>query len=273
MRHARLAACLLLLVLAAGCAQAPGRLPLVRAVDKPPATVLAQTFTPPPPPPPPPAPAPPAQDTWPVVDRAVQVPGPPFQIAEVTAPVAAVFDGPTAPAPRLRLSNRTEHGFARVLLVVGQDGDRWRVLLPIRPNGAIGWIRAGDVQIESINTWIRVQLGAHLLTAGNGSDVIMNQPVAVGTGGTPTPTGTYYLLELIRPISQPYYGPFAYVTSAHSDVFKSFMGGDGTVGIHGTNAPGSIGRSVSHGCIRLDNPSITKLASVLPIGTPVFITP
>ena len=245
----------------------------MRAEARPPATVLAQTFTQPPPPPPPSPAAPAPDDPWPVVDRGVQVPGPPYQVVSVTAPAAAIFDSPTAPAPRLRLSNKSEHGLARVFLVAGQDGDRWRVLLPIRPNGSIGWLRASDVSIQNVNTWIRVQLGAHLLTAGDGTDVVMREPVAVGTGGTPTPTGTYYLLELIRPISQPWYGPYAYVTSAHSDVYRSFDGGDGTVGIHGTNAPGSVGRSVSHGCIRLDNPSITRLASMLPLGTPVFITP
>ena len=197
MRRTRLATCLVLLALAGGCAQAGSRLPLVRAEAGPPATVLAQTLTAPPPPPPPPAaPAPAPDDPWPVVDRGVQVPGPTYQVVSVTAPAAAIFDSPTAPAPRLRLSNKTEHGLARVFLVVGQDGDRWRVLLPIRPNGSIGWLRASDVSIQNVNTWIRVQLGAHLLTAGDGTDVVMREPVAVGTGGTPTPTGTYYLLEL-----------------------------------------------------------------------------
>src|SRR5205807_2466814 len=37
-------------------------------------------------------------------------------------------------------------------------------------------------------------------------------------GGTPTPKGTFYLLEIVRPIWQPYLGPYAYTTSAHSDV-------------------------------------------------------
>jgi lipoprotein-anchoring transpeptidase ErfK/SrfK len=54
-------------------------------------------------------------------------------------------------------------------------------------------------------------------------------------------------------------------------VLHAFMGGDGTVGIHGTNNPGSIGQAVSHGCIRMSNPGISLLARTLPLGTPVFV--
>jgi lipoprotein-anchoring transpeptidase ErfK/SrfK len=43
------------------------------------------------------------------------------------------------------------------------------------------------------------------------------------------------------------------------------------IGLHGTNEPDSIGRDVSHGCIRLRNRDITALAEKLPLGTPVRI--
>ncbi|MDQ4133917.1 MAG: L,D-transpeptidase, partial [Actinomycetota bacterium] len=45
------------------------------------------------------------------------------------------------------------------------------------------------------------------------------------------------------------------------------------VGIHGTNDPSGLGRSVSHGCIRMSNRGITALAKTLPLGTPVEIVP
>ncbi len=212
-------------------------------------------------------------DEWPVVDPNVQLGPPPYHIAEVTGPVVHVFDSPTAAAPRLQLPRRTEHGLSRVLLMVAPEGDRFKVLLPIRPNNAIGWVPASEVSIQEVNYWIRIQTASHTMTVGDGTQLVDQEPVAVGTGGTPTPVGTFYLTELIRPIGQPYYGPYAYTLSAHSDVLHSFMGGDGTIGLHGTNAPGSIGRAVSHGCIRVSNPTITKLAATLPLGTPVFVTP
>ena len=46
--------------------------------------------------------------------------------------------------------------------------------------------------------------------------------------------------------------------------------GDGYA-LHGTNKPETIGRSVSHGCVRLRNEDIAKLYEIVPVGTAVFI--
>ena len=46
--------------------------------------------------------------------------------------------------------------------------------------------------------------------------------------------------------------------------------GDGYA-LHGTNAPNTIGRSVSHGCVRLRNEDIETLYRMIPVGTPVYI--
>jgi lipoprotein-anchoring transpeptidase ErfK/SrfK len=46
--------------------------------------------------------------------------------------------------------------------------------------------------------------------------------------------------------------------------------GDGYA-LHGTDAPGSIGHAVSHGCVRLRNEDIDYLYSVVATGTPVYI--
>lgn len=42
-------------------------------------------------------------------------------------------------------------------------------------------------------------------------------------------------------------------------------------GIHGTNQPGSIGYSASHGCIRMFNKDISELSRIVEVGTPVKI--
>ena len=42
-------------------------------------------------------------------------------------------------------------------------------------------------------------------------------------------------------------------------------------GIHGTNNPASIGKNVSHGCIRMFNHDVLDLSSRVPIGTRVAI--
>ena len=46
----------------------------------------------------------------------------------------------------------------------------------------------------------------------------------------------------------------------------------GEYAIHGTNAPGSVGHFVSHGCIRMYNADITDLFGRVAVGTTVVVT-
>ncbi|HEY6627827.1 MAG TPA: L,D-transpeptidase, partial [Acidimicrobiia bacterium] len=68
------------------------------------------------------------------------------------------------------------------------------------------------------------------------------------------------------------WGPHAFGLSARSETITEYNGGDGIIGIHGTNRPGSIGNAASLGCVRVPNEMITKLHGMVPIGTPVTIT-
>ena len=67
------------------------------------------------------------------------------------------------------------------------------------------------------------------------------------------------------------YGPLAFITSATSPTLTDWPGG-GIVGIHGTNQPGLIPGRISHGCVRLRNADILRLAKLMPVGTPLTIT-
>jgi lipoprotein-anchoring transpeptidase ErfK/SrfK len=97
--------------------------------------------------------------------------------------------------------------------------------------------------------------------------------VAIGTGATPTPLGRFYIIELLQPPDPTGpYGPFAFGLSGFSETLTSFAGGDGVIGIHGTNDPVALGTDVSHGCIRMANDVIETLAGVIPLGTPVAIS-
>jgi L,D-transpeptidase catalytic domain len=171
------------------------------------------------------------------------------------------------------LRNPGPYRAPRVFLV-RETRESWlRALLPMEPNGSEGWLRAEDVRLTEHPFRIEIDLDARRLTAYRGERVILREPAAVGTSSTPTPTGRFFTTLLAKPDdpSGPY-GPFALGLSAYSEVLDTFAGGDGQVAIHGTNNPWSIGQAVSHGCIRLPNRSITKLARLLPLGTPVRIT-
>lgn len=195
-------------------------------------------------------------------------------VAEARVASVAVFKASTDLRPWLVLPNPNEDGAQRVFLVKGEQGDWLEVLLPIRPNGTRGWIKASDVEVTTTDWRIRIELNAHRITVWQGADVFLREPIGVGRADTPTPGGEYYIAELLQPPNpNGPYGPYAYGLSGYSDVLKNFAGGSGVIGLHGTNDPAGLGHDVSHGCIRLSNATITKLAHELPLGTPVDIAP
>ncbi|HEU0316518.1 MAG TPA: L,D-transpeptidase, partial [Solirubrobacteraceae bacterium] len=136
-----------------------------------------------------------------------------------------------------------------------------------------GWVRLADVRIVPDPYLLRIDLRRHRLTLLRRGVVIDRAKIGVGRAVTPTPSGVYFLTELFR-LTDPGgpYGPYGFGLSAYSNVLHEFAGADGQIGIHGTNEPAGIGSDVSHGCIRLANPEITRLARLLPLGTPVHIT-
>jgi lipoprotein-anchoring transpeptidase ErfK/SrfK len=193
-------------------------------------------------------------------------------VATARVPKVKVFDVPGADVPRSSMANPNEFDQPLVFLVKTAQPDWLEVMLPVRPNGSRGWVRASDVAVTEDEWRVQVELGAHRLTVWKGTDVVRQETVAVGMPGAPTPTGDYYVTELLDPgnPSGPY-GPWAFGLSAFSDVYTSFAGGPGQIGLHGTNSPGTLGGDVSHGCIRVTNEAIRALADQLPIGTPISI--
>lgn len=169
-------------------------------------------------------------------------------------------------------ANPQPSGAPLVFLLDREEGAWLRVFLPARPNGSTGWVRRGDVNIRGVTFRVDVLRTAHKLRLYERGTLVKEFPVGIGTGNTPTPGGTFYLKELLKPPNPDGdYGPYAYGLSGFSNVLTSFNGGDGVIGLHGTNDPSSIGKDVSHGCIRLRNADVTYLAKRLPLGTPVRI--
>ncbi|MDX6667987.1 MAG: hypothetical protein QOK04_1367 [Solirubrobacteraceae bacterium] len=184
----------------------------------------------------------------------------------------AIYRSPRRLRPYRRLSNPNADGAPLVFLVKQRTPQWLQVYLPTRPNGSVGWIRRHRVTLVGHNFRVKIDLPRHRLTAWNGPSVIANVSIGVGRAVTPTPPGLYYITELLQqPEPDGPYGPFAFGLSVHSDVLHEFEGADGILGVHGTNDPGAIGTDVSHGCIRMTNENITRLAHTLPAGTPVRI--
>ena len=94
--------------------------------------------------------------------------------------------------------------------------------------------------------------------------------VGIGRRGAPTPAGTFYVRDRLTRYASPTYGPIAFGTSATSPTLTDWPAG-GFVGIHGTDRPDLLPGRVSHGCIRLRNADILRLARLMPVGTPVTV--
>jgi lipoprotein-anchoring transpeptidase ErfK/SrfK len=170
------------------------------------------------------------------------------------------------------LASPTASGAPLTLLLAEDPGGDWlRVLLPVRPNGSSGWVRRAEVRVAAVPYRLVMSTREHRLVVEVDGRPVRTMAAASGTGGTPTPAGTFYVTELLRP-TNPGYGPFAFGLSGHSEVLTSFGGGPGRIGVHGTDDAASVGRAASHGCIRLSDADVTWLAARLPLGTPVVVT-
>jgi hypothetical protein len=180
--------------------------------------------------------------------------------------------------PFVRFSPIDGNGVAVVFSVLGARLDAacrptWlHVELPVRPNMSTGWVRAGDLRLAHVRTRILVDLSSHRLRLYRNGRLLIESTVAVGAPATPTPTGRYYVNQRLVTVNpNGAYGPAALGISAFSPVLTNWAEG-GPIGIHGTNEPWSIGRSASHGCVRLPNDVDRRVFAQTPIGTPVIIT-
>lgn len=171
------------------------------------------------------------------------------------------------------MHNPNNLGAPLVFLVIGQRSGGWLVRIPARPNGSTGWIKSSDVTVALTEWSLRISLSHHRLSVYKQGSLQRTITVGLGRPSAPTPKGKFYLTELLQ-ASNPHgaYGPYAYGLSAFSSTFTEFEGGPGQIGMHGTNDPSSIGRNVSHGCIRMSVTNISWLAHRVPAGTPITIT-
>ena len=169
------------------------------------------------------------------------------------------------------------NGVPTVLGVLAVRRDRscapawYRVQLPVRPNGSVGWVRAADVRLSRVTTRIVVDLSNRRVTLYRGGERVLSATAAIGKPGTPTPTGRYYVNQrlLAADPSGPF-GPGAVGISAFSPRLQYWAQG-GPIAIHGTNTPYKLGLAVSYGCVRIANAHLLRLFDEADEGTPVVI--
>jgi len=165
---------------------------------------------------------------------------------------------------------RVQEVFA-VTRQMGTDHRLWyKISVPMRPNGTMGWIPASTVQLAPTVAQIEVHRQSRTIDLYWHGDHVWHAIVAVGAPGMETPLGHYYVAARFVPYDDPFLGVFGVETSGYSRL--SEWPGGGWFGIHGTDMPQLLGQAVSHGCIRVSNLTATKLRQYAPLGTPIAIT-
>jgi lipoprotein-anchoring transpeptidase ErfK/SrfK len=162
-------------------------------------------------------------------------------------------------ATRLALADQLEHG-TRVPIAVPAT-----VLKP-------------KVTERSIGPVVVIRRASNLLTLYNGMRPVRQFAVATGQTVYPTPLGRF---QIVVKWKNPWWYPPASPWAAGEKPTPPGPGNPlGTrwmglsapgVGIHGTPQDGSIGYSLSHGCIRMHIPQAEWLFDHVEVGTPVYI--
>jgi L,D-transpeptidase ErfK/SrfK len=135
---------------------------------------------------------------------------------------------------------------------------------------SFGQVAEASVKSRGRRTVVVSVLDRKLAVLEDG-EVIATFAVAVGAEVSPSPTGEF---QIVSRVSNPtYYKPGTVIPSGKDNpVGTRWVGlSQKGYGIHGTNAPRSIGHAASHGCIRLRNRDMEKLFAMLRVGDVVQI--
>ncbi len=193
-----------------------------------------------------------------------------FVAAHAGVPSVDLYASATDPNPIGALANPTAEQVPLAFLVRDEQGTRFKVAIPERPNGAEAWIDKADVVTNAVPNRIVVEVGARRLTVyeGHSDEAVMSAAVAVGRDSTPTPLGHFYV---DISVAQNTYTPWILSVSGFSEVLDSFGGGRGQIAIHGWSDTSVLGQNVSNGCVRVSFDDLWRLRDLAPVGTPVDI--
>ncbi len=224
------------------------------------------------PPPPPPLEPPPAAPAWEPVTILVS--------NDDFNGIVPVYDSPNGTRLAFPDGDVWSYTFRRSRLVVsvlqGTQGDEWvEVALPVRPNGARGWVRAENFTWSTVSHHILIDVSDRSVTLYEGDSVIASTRAIVGKPATPTPAVRGFLVEKLENHSQQngsiVLGDWILMLSFFSEALNSFGGGLPRIALHGTHIPERVGEALSNGCIRIPNQIVETIAQRAPLGTVVNI--
>ena len=121
---------------------------------------------------------------------------------------------------------------------------------------------------------VEISIRARKLRLRLNGKIVMIMRTVVGKRSTPTPKGNFAIYERAPSEKGSNIGPFALHLTAFSNVLRSYDGGPGRIAIHGRSGSllyDPLGSARSHGCVRISNSPLKRLAKFAKPGTPVSI--
>jgi lipoprotein-anchoring transpeptidase ErfK/SrfK len=125
--------------------------------------------------------------------------------------------------------------------------------------GMNGRADAADTANEVVVRRLVVSIPDRKLAVIENNEVVEVFTVAVGAPNSPSPTGTFTIVN--RVANPTYYHPGKVIAPGpQNPIGTRWIGlNQKGYGIHGTDQPSSIGYAKSHGCIRLRNADVERL--------------
>lgn len=125
--------------------------------------------------------------------------------------------------------------------------------------------------------WLVINKTKRILTLYENKKILKKYPIAIGNPPVLTPDGKFTIVsKVINPAwggggyAKPVKGGIPANPLGYRWLGLSYKSGD-DLGIHGNNSPYSIGKNVSHGCIRMINSDVEQLFEIVPRSVDVWI--
>ena len=130
---------------------------------------------------------------------------------------------------------------------------------------------AASTAVSKARRQVLVSIPDRKLAVLENGVVLRTFAVSVGAAASPSPTGKF---QIVNRLANPTYYHAGVVIPAgkQNPLGPRWVGlSKQGYGIHGTSAPGSIGKAASHGCIRLRNRDVVEFATLVNVGDTVEI--
>lgn len=122
-----------------------------------------------------------------------------------------------------------------------------------------------------LTRFILISIPNRQLALVDSGEVVKIYPIAVGANHTPSPEGNF---TIVSHVSNPTWSHKGKVVEPgkNNPVGSRWMGLSlKGYGIHGTNAPRSIGKAASHGCFRMGKKDVEELFTLVKVGDTVAV--